>query len=546
MSTRRRSRIAAVIGRAASPELDRRCAATSTPTPSRRGRSTAPPRALLERPPRRRAARPRSAPPAPASICDARHRRRPIVAIRGDIDALRMQDTKEVPYRSTVDGVCHSCGHDLHATAVVGAAIAIHRELLGARRHRPGAGHPPAGRGVGARRRRVAGGRRRGRRRRTPCSPSTATRPARSGSIGASAGPITSAADQIDDPPATGRAATPAAPTRPRTWPTSPPAWWSTCRWASAACRTPATGSTSRSARSRWATPPTWSPPRPGCSGSLRASGRGAWEAAPHHIARLLPAIVEPLGATWELDHQTGAPPIVNDPWAVDRIRAAAAAVVGPEHVGSTEQSAGGEDFSWYGEQARLGYFRLGVWDPAGLRVDLHAGGFDLHERAIGLGRPRPGRRRARGARRPRPPLERAGTRLMDTAELDYELPDARHRPDARSSPATRPACSWPGRRRRGPAPHRGRPARTCSAPGDLLVVNDTRVIPARLHLRKPTGGAVEVLLLERRPEGHWEALVRPSRRVADGTVLRSPDAGADGLHGRGGRRCWATTAAGW
>jgi S-adenosylmethionine:tRNA ribosyltransferase-isomerase len=59
---------------------------------------------------------------------------------------------------------------------------------------------------------------------------------------------------------------------------------------------------------------------------------------------------------------------------------------------------------------------------------------------------------------------------------------------------------------------------------GDLLVVNDTRVIPARLHLRKDTGGAVEVLLLERRPEGHWEALVKPSRRVADGSLLRSPD----------------------
>ncbi|HWJ98788.1 MAG TPA: tRNA preQ1(34) S-adenosylmethionine ribosyltransferase-isomerase QueA, partial [Acidimicrobiales bacterium] len=65
---------------------------------------------------------------------------------------------------------------------------------------------------------------------------------------------------------------------------------------------------------------------------------------------------------------------------------------------------------------------------------------------------------------------------------------------------------------------------------GDVLLVNDTRVIPARLHLRKPTGGAVEVLLLERRPEGHWEALVKPSRRVADGTVLHAEaEAGAGG-----------------
>ena len=57
-------------------------------------------------------------------------------------------------------------------------------------------------------------------------------------------------------------------------------------------------------------------------------------------------------------------------------------------------------------------------------------------------------------------------------------------------------------------------------SPGDVVVVNDTRVIPARLHLRKATGGAVEVLLLERRPEGWWEALVKPSRRVAPGSIL--------------------------
>jgi S-adenosylmethionine:tRNA ribosyltransferase-isomerase len=56
--------------------------------------------------------------------------------------------------------------------------------------------------------------------------------------------------------------------------------------------------------------------------------------------------------------------------------------------------------------------------------------------------------------------------------------------------------------------------------PGDVVVVNTTRVLPARLRLRKPTGGAVEVLLLERLPTGEWEALIRPSRRVATGTVL--------------------------
>jgi S-adenosylmethionine:tRNA ribosyltransferase-isomerase len=59
---------------------------------------------------------------------------------------------------------------------------------------------------------------------------------------------------------------------------------------------------------------------------------------------------------------------------------------------------------------------------------------------------------------------------------------------------------------------------------GDLVVVNDTRVIPARLHLRRASGGAVEVLLLEQVPGDPtvWEALVRPSRKVGDGEELTS------------------------
>ncbi len=60
--------------------------------------------------------------------------------------------------------------------------------------------------------------------------------------------------------------------------------------------------------------------------------------------------------------------------------------------------------------------------------------------------------------------------------------------------------------------------------PGDILVVNDTRVLAARLRLRKPTGGAVEVLLLRPEGSGAWEALVRPSRKVAPGSVLAGAD----------------------
>jgi S-adenosylmethionine:tRNA ribosyltransferase-isomerase len=57
---------------------------------------------------------------------------------------------------------------------------------------------------------------------------------------------------------------------------------------------------------------------------------------------------------------------------------------------------------------------------------------------------------------------------------------------------------------------------------GDALVVNDTKVLPARLRLRKQTGGVAEVLLLEPLGGGTWSALVRPGRRLAPGTTLVS------------------------
>jgi len=51
----------------------------------------------------------------------------------------------------------------------------------------------------------------------------------------------------------------------------------------------------------------------------------------------------------------------------------------------------------------------------------------------------------------------------------------------------------------------------------ELVVVNDTRVVPARLRLRRPTGGYVEILLLEAVADGLWEALARPTRKLKPG-----------------------------
>jgi S-adenosylmethionine:tRNA ribosyltransferase-isomerase len=56
---------------------------------------------------------------------------------------------------------------------------------------------------------------------------------------------------------------------------------------------------------------------------------------------------------------------------------------------------------------------------------------------------------------------------------------------------------------------------------GDLLVVNDSRVLPARLHGHKqPTGGHVEALLLRDEGDGAWQALLRPGRRLREGQEL--------------------------
>lgn len=56
--------------------------------------------------------------------------------------------------------------------------------------------------------------------------------------------------------------------------------------------------------------------------------------------------------------------------------------------------------------------------------------------------------------------------------------------------------------------------------PGDCLVMNNSRVLPARLFGKRPTGGAVEVLLLTDKGDGVWECLTRPGRKTQPGTEL--------------------------
>ena len=109
--------------------------------------------------------------------------------------------------------------------------------------------------------------------------------------------------------------------------------------------------------------------------------------------------------------------------------------------------------------------------------------------------------------------------RRMDTALLEYELPN--------ELVAQTPIEPRDGsrllvfRRASRAIEHRTVAELPEVLDGELVVVNDTRVVPARLRLRRETGGAVEVLLVERlHDDGRWEALVRPSRRLRSGERL--------------------------
>jgi S-adenosylmethionine:tRNA ribosyltransferase-isomerase len=112
----------------------------------------------------------------------------------------------------------------------------------------------------------------------------------------------------------------------------------------------------------------------------------------------------------------------------------------------------------------------------------------------------------------------------MRSVELDYELPPEliAQRPADRRDASRLLVYD----RATGAVRHRHFSELPQELGRELAVVNDTRVIPARLHLRRSSGGHVELLLLERTDHALWEALARPSRRLRAGERL------APGAHG--------------
>jgi S-adenosylmethionine:tRNA ribosyltransferase-isomerase len=108
----------------------------------------------------------------------------------------------------------------------------------------------------------------------------------------------------------------------------------------------------------------------------------------------------------------------------------------------------------------------------------------------------------------------------MKSSELDYDLPAEliAQRPLARRD---RSRLLVHDRARRETRHRRFDELADELTDGTLVVVNDTRVLPARLRLERPGGGEAEVLLLERLgSDGTWEGLARPSRRLRAGQRL--------------------------
>jgi S-adenosylmethionine:tRNA ribosyltransferase-isomerase len=103
------------------------------------------------------------------------------------------------------------------------------------------------------------------------------------------------------------------------------------------------------------------------------------------------------------------------------------------------------------------------------------------------------------------------------TSDFDFDLPAA----SIAQEPAPRGESRLLVLDRTGPDRHaRVRDLPRLLRPGDLLVLNDTRVIPARLYGRSSGGGRMEILLVERLGEREWDALVKPGRRARPGARI--------------------------
>ncbi|WP_296602937.1 amidohydrolase [Nocardioides sp.] len=308
----------------------------------------------------------------------------PIVALRADLDALPVPDLTGDPWASTVEGVTHACGHDVHTSALVGAATAISRlheqgRLPGRVRllFQPAEEVMPGGAltlielgaldGVDQ----LFG---------LHCDPTLDV-----GQVGLREGPITGAADHLtvtltgsgghtsrphlteDLTYALGKVVTelPAILSRRLDPRSGVSVVWGIVRAGSAHNVIPSTGRV---------------------GGTVRMLDAIAWSEAEKLVPLLVEQIVAPYGVHAQVDYQRGVPPVVNDLDSIVLLGRAVERVLGPAGHVPTQQSLGGEDFGWYLDRVRGAMGRLGTRTPGGPTYDLHQGNLRVDDRAVGIG----------------------------------------------------------------------------------------------------------------------------------------------------------------
>ncbi|MGK4581201.1 amidohydrolase [Kitasatospora sp. HPMI-4] len=313
----------------------------------------------------------------------------PFLAFRADIDALPIDDAKaDVPYHSTLPGRAHACGHDVHTSVVLGTALVLAEALQAGELRQPvRLIFQPAEEVMpgGALDVIEAGGMKGvGRIFAVHCDPRVEV-----GRIGLKIGAITSACDRLElhlDGPG-GHTARPHLTTDLVT------------AVARMAADLPA--ALARRMDPRWGVSLVWGriasgsapnviPQHAELEGTVRCLELAGWREAPDVMHELIAKIAETYRAKWSLDYHRGVPPVVNEHESIGQLETAMNARFaqdGGPVVEDTEQSLGGEDFSWYLEHAPGALARLGVRAPheKGVR-DLHQGDFDVDERAIGIG----------------------------------------------------------------------------------------------------------------------------------------------------------------
>lgn len=308
----------------------------------------------------------------------------PVVALRADIDALPMDDEKDVSYRSTTPGVAHSCGHDAHTAAVLGAGLALARlakagQLAGTVRlvFQPAEEVIPGG-AVAALEAGVLDGV--ARVFALHCDPRADT-----GTVALRPGPVTAATDWVSV-----HLRGPGGHTaRPQLTVDVVAAL------ADVVVRTPFLLSRRVDPRSGlclvWGemaagTAANVIPQHGRASGSVRVLDRRTWDLLAELVPGVIGEIAGPYGAQVQVDYVPGIPPAVNDPAATEAFGRAVAAELGAGAVIETAQSMGGEDFAWFLDRVPGVLGRLGVRRPGCSAPDLHRGDFDVDERAIGFG----------------------------------------------------------------------------------------------------------------------------------------------------------------